>query len=440
MISSVIADFTSKLLRARREFLWVAIGQVTALAGAFVGIKVLTNALGAEEYGRLSLGLTLAGIVNLFVYGPLSQWVLRFFSIHRERHELGPYFLAIRKVYALATAGVGAITLLAAMILWRFIGSEWIILLICASLFAVVAGANNVFVALQSAVRDRKVVALHQGADAWLRPMLAVALLYVFSNSGYVALLGFFLGTFLITLSQQASAKQSEAIADHLRHREVSQDSWERMRGEFLEYVSPFAFFAFFGAISLYADRWILQGVFGAKEVGIYTAMYQIANAPMMLLVGVVSQLVTPVIFDRAGTMTTGVQALRSKEVVHQTVGSTAIVMACLILAAYWFGEPLIAFLTAPGFTEHHTTLWVLVLALSLFNIAQLLSLRGFSSRQTELYIWPKGIQAVSFLAFAYLLVKDRGVMGVALALAMSSLLYVVLVIRVNRRIRLREV
>ncbi len=179
--------------------------------------------------------------------------------------------------------------------------------------------------------------------------------------------------------------------------------------------------------------------MFGAKEVGIYTAMYQIANAPMVLLVGVVSQFMAPVIFDRAGTMTTGAQALRSREVVYQTVGGTAIMMAGMIMVAYWFGEPLIAFFTAPEFTEHHTILWILVLALSLFNIAQLLSLRGFSSRQTELYIGPKGMQAVSFLAFSYLLVKDRGVMGVALALAMSSLLYLILVIRVNRKIRVRE-
>ena len=70
--------------RIRAEIVWVAVGQVGYLIGTAAGIKVLTNIIGAEGYGKLAIGLTFAGLLNLFAYGPLAQAVLRFFSICRE--------------------------------------------------------------------------------------------------------------------------------------------------------------------------------------------------------------------------------------------------------------------------------------------------------------------------------------------------------------------
>lgn len=438
-LPSVLADIGQRALRARRELAWVATGQLVALCGAFVGLKVLTNTLGTEKYGQLALGLTIAGLVNLFVYGPINQWVLRFLSIHRERNELGAYFRAVRWVYALATIGVCALAVASTTILSTFLGTEWALLMLAASLFAVVMGANSAFLALQSAVRERKIVALHQGADAWLRPMLALAAMYAFRDSSYFALLGFFAGTLLVTTSQVICAGRSKLLAAFVRSPQLPVREQKRMWQEFFSYVTPFGFFAAFGAISLYGDRWLLQGIFGAREVGIYTAMYQIANAPITLLVGFVSQLMTPVIFDRAGAMTTSAQAERSRRGVYETVGVTSILMLGLSVVAYCFGRPLIAFFTTSEFARHHAALWVLVAGLSLFNLAQLLSLKGFSSRQTQLYVWPKGVQAASFLAFAYPLAKERGVVGVAMALVISSIVYLLLVIRANKYVRIQE-
>jgi O-antigen/teichoic acid export membrane protein len=137
--------------------------------------------------------------------------------------------------------------------------------------------------------------------------------------------------------------------------------------------------------------------------------------------------------------MTTTAQACRSDEVVFASVMATGVIMAALTALAYYFGDWIIASFTSPEFVQYHDVFWVLVLALSLFNLAQLLSFRGFSSRQTGLYIWPKGIQALLFVALSLLLVGRYGISGVATALAVSSFGYLVLVVNQNRHVKVQD-
>lgn len=432
-------DIALKLERGGRELLWVMFGQVLALVGSFVGIKLLTNALGPEIYGQLALGLSIAGLLSLFVYGPISQWVLRFFSIYLERNKLVPYLGATRKIYVWATLGViglaGLFTLFAATVVTK----QWVLLVFSAILFGIVVGANTIYVALQSAARERKIVALHQSADAWLKPIFAVLAVTLFSRSGHAALLGFFMGTLVVSISQSLFLRRSTWMASPCGTWDPLHVEWGPIRAEFRAYVAPFVLFAVFGMASLYADRWILLGAFGEREVGIYAAMYQVASAPILLLSGALGQLMAPVIFDRAGSMTTEAQARSSNEIVSASAIVAGAIMILFIAIAYYFGEVIITTFTSPEFAQFHDTFWILVLALSLFNIAQFLSFRGFSSRQTGLYVLPKGVQALLFIIFSLLLVRRYGISGVAIALAISSLAYLALVITQNRHVKVQN-
>jgi O-antigen/teichoic acid export membrane protein len=177
----------------------------------------------------------------------------------------------------------------------------------------------------------------------------------------------------------------------------------------------------------------MLQGVFGEKEVGIYAAMYQIANAPMTLLFGMINQFAMPIIFEHAGAMSSDQQQRRSRRAMYQTVSVTSIILAVPVVVAYFYGADLIALIATREFAEQHTALWILVLGLSLFNIAQLLTVHGFTTRQTSIYILPKGVHAASFLVFAFLLTRPYGVIGVAIATALASLLYLLAVMLVNK-------
>jgi len=412
------------------------VGQVLTFLGGFAAIKILTSSLGPEGYGELALGLTIAGFLNMFVYGPLGQVVLRFFSVYQERKTLTTYFNLLKKIHLASVLILLFIAGVTGALVYLQVDREWALLVIVASLFGTVSGVNGSLSSLQSAIRQRKIVALHQGVDAWLRPALAVVAIYLFRNSGYFALLGFLIGTLVITLSQYWYTLKNKNIRIHWEGDVQSQAIQKKALHEFYAYATPFFYFSGFAAVSMYADRWVLQGLFGEQSVGVYAAIYQIANAPVAIVSGMVGQLMVPIIFERAGTMTSEEQFRKSSRLLNQAVAVLSAVMLFIIAVAYLFSEPIVRVLTTPSFAEYHQLLWVLTLGLAIFNIGQLLVMKGLNNHEPGIYTWPKAAQAVVFLTATYLLARGVGILGVAIALCASSFLYLVMVLFVNRRIR----
>jgi len=62
----------NQLSHVRHEMIWVVVGQILAFLGAFAGVKILTNVMQPEGYGLLALGMTIAGLLNMFIYGPIE--------------------------------------------------------------------------------------------------------------------------------------------------------------------------------------------------------------------------------------------------------------------------------------------------------------------------------------------------------------------------------
>ncbi len=430
-----IKALSDRVMQARQELTWILAGQLLALAGGVVSIKVLTNIIGPKEYGLLALGLTVAGVLNMYVYGPAANVVARFFAVYREKRELEVYFHVLKRFHRTFALGLSIISFAAGTLVGFGVGREWAAIIVLSLLFGIVSGVNASYLNLFNAIRQRKVVALHQGTDVWLRIGLAVAFLYLCRNSSQYALLGFLVGTTLVTASQATFAMRNADIRNHWKENPVDMQATMRCSREFLGYATPFTVFAGFGAISMFADRWIIQGLFGEGQVGIYSAIYSIANAPIALLFAIASQMMVPIIFERAGTMTTMSQAESSAGLLRLTVAvSTAIVLAATAVA-YLLSEPLVRIFTNATFAVHHSVLWVSVLGISLFHIGQLLSLKGLYFNLPKIYLWPKGLQAGSFLILAYLLGKGFGIMGVASAVCVSSILYLGMVLFVNGRI-----
>jgi O-antigen/teichoic acid export membrane protein len=420
----------------RKELYWVFTGQLIGFAGGFIGLKVLTNIMDPKGYGQLALGLTIAGVFTTYVYGPVSNVVARFFAAYRERGDLGIYFATIRRAHRNLALVLSALSLVISGIIGIYFGFEWGMIVAIASFFGIVSGINVSFLALQNAVRQRKVVALHQGIDVWLRIGLSIILVMLFQNSGYIALLGYLLGTAIITVSQYRFAQKNEEVRANWKIVSSKSGSQNCYR-EFHSYAASFMIFAGFASISLYSDRWVLQAVSGEQAVGIYSALYQIAASPINLFFSLVNQFAVPIVFERAGQMSSIAQADASQQLVNQTVLLSSLVIILVTLGAFFFGEPVARMLTNRTFAEHSSILWLTVLGISIFNIGQLYTLKGQIYSQPSIYFWPKGIQAFSFLAAAFPLTHHAGIHGIAMALCISSLLYLAAVLYVNKQLTL---
>jgi O-antigen/teichoic acid export membrane protein len=437
-LSERLKPVFDRLWNFRHEMKWILFGQFLGFIGGFIGIKVLTNLMGPNGYGQLALGLTIAGLFNTYVYGPVANVVIRFFSVYRERDTLGSYFSILRKSHRMIAIGGICLAVIASGTSGYFLGGEWALIILLSCLYGVTSGINVSFISLQNAIRQRKIVALHQGADVWLRIGLSIALLFLFSTSGCFALLGYLIGTLLVTISQRIFALKNETIRKNWQLATPDPLLEKQAFKEFSGYAASFMIFAVFASFSLYADRWILQGLFGSSAVGVYAAIYQIAASPVAIFFTMVSQLIVPIVFERAGSMTTTSQVESSGKLLHQTILVSSLVSIVITVAAYLFSEPLVRILTTTAFAENHHLLWIIAMGLCMFNLGQQLTIKGLSFNQPRIYLWPKILQALSLFILGFVLAHYFKMTGVAWAVCLSSILYVGAVIAVNRRLQLK--
>lgn len=430
-----IKPLFDRVIQLRREMAWILVGQALGFVGGFIGIKMLTNILGPAGYGQLSLGLTIAGIFNLLIYGPIANVVSRYYSVCRERGTLGVYFSVLKKSHKILAAVLFTLSLVAGIIGWLISGREWGVLIGISTLFGVVSGINASYVSLQSAIRDRKVVAIHQGADVWIRIGLSILFLYLFHKSGYTALLGYLVGTLFITISQNIFARKKHEISQYWDESNFNSAVFT----EFYQYALPFVLWSGIAYVTIYGDRWILQALFGEKEVGIYSALYQIASSPINILFTMINQLVTPIIFERAGALTSPEQFQRSSHLLRQTVLIMTVIYAVLVVLIYLLSKVLVSLLTSHDFVAYHNVLWVIALSISIFNIGQLLATKGLYCNKPRIYLMPKTIQTLSFILCAFLLGSRYGIYGVAVGLCISSIVHMFLVIMVNSRLNAKN-
>lgn len=430
-----ISRLHDSLQRLRGELAWVMAGQAMAFAGGLAAIKILTNMLDVETYGQFAVGLSFAGLISLFVFGPLGQGVLRFFSICREQGSLQQYFEVLRRLHAGVLKLLCGLFLLAAAISSFVAEGQWTWLVLASLLFGYLGGLNHLFLSLQNALRQRRIVALHQGGDIWLRTVLAVLLLYWFGERADFAMAGYCLGMLAVIASQYRFAFRHEMVSSNWRTGDAEARADDRIYKSMLDYIRPFLVFAVLGVFVLYADRWILLGMYGEREVGIYAALYMIASAPITLLMNLTGQFVLPVVFDQSGDMQEEGQMQRSRRSIMLSVVLIGSMMLLIVLVAFLLGEPMIRWMSNAEFSAYATSFWVIALGLCLFHLGQLLVMQGLTRGRPDVYIIPKAVQTVSFLLLALCFAHLYGITGVAAALCASSALYLLAVVLANRRL-----
>ncbi len=209
-------------------------------------------------------------------------------------------------------------------------------------------------------------------------------------------------------------------------------DRYKSYSKRFYSYLRPFKYFAVFGAIGLFSDRWILQWLYGEEEVRIYTALYLIANTPILVIVGIVSQFIIRIVYDRAGSLTSYSRIAESNKLLYLGIVVVIIFTLPMIVVSYYFSESIVSILTNALYVEHANLLWLLVVNLAIFNIAQMLTIIGFCFNNPRIYVMPMAIKTVIFIILAYYLTARYQIQGVVFAVGISALIYLVLVIWIN--------
>lgn len=408
----------TRIKRLVGEVAWVVGGQGVAVLGSLVLVRVLTEYLSPMQYGELALGLTFAALVNQTVMGGVAAGIGRYYSIAIEDKDVAGYLYATRRLMVYATVAAVALGLMSMLLLVLLGNTQWSGMVAATLVFSVLTGYSAAVGSIQSAARQRAVVAIFGGLDSWLRILLAVAMMALLGISSISVMMGYALSSLLVTGAQYYFLKRS-VISRSSRSR-VS-DDWGRRIWAFALPISVFGIFTWMQQIS---DRWALQTYVSIRELGLYAVVFQLGYTPIGLITGVVMSFLGPILYQRAGA---AADHRRNKDV-HRMVwlvafGGLSLTAGAFVLA-FLLHEWVFGLLVAPNYREvSHLLPWV-VLAGGVFSVGQMFALKLLSEMRPASMSGAKIVTALLGVGLNVIGAATYGLLGVVWGLVTYSCVY----------------
>ena len=417
-LRTAITKRRGSLRRLTREFMWVVVGQAAALIGGIVGIKLLTSSLGTKGYGELALGQTIALLFNQVLFGPIAQSFYRFFSVFRERKQLSGLFFFLRKLFLWLTPIILILSALIALFLGMSLSGKWGWLILTSAGFGLLDGANLIYQSMQNAARQRSIVALHQGAISWFKLLAAVGMVMLIGRSGSVAMLGFCIGALAILISQRYFVRR-------IFKGKIEKDKSQQLIFKtLLKYAYPFAIWGVVTWGQMSSARWALQTFLGEHEVGLYYALFQLGNVPILLVTGLLNQLSTPIIFEKMGDATDANRMHSALRWIRVNVVIFCTFVLLVIVITWFMHDTFFRWTTAQDFWEVSFLLPLVCLGTGLFQLGQILSIVGLAFNKSQIYITPKVSIGVLAVGLNFALCRKFGITGVIMTLIIIGISY----------------
>lgn len=409
---------SKRLQRLGREAMWITVGQVASVIGSLVGVRVLTELLDPSAYGELALGMTLATMVNQIILGPLGSGVTRFYAPSEEKSDLGSYLSAVRHLVSQATGIIILLMLTASAGLLIAGHVQWATITAAALVFGILDGYNSILNGIQTAARQRSVVALHSGMVPWVRFLVATSLILWLSATSAIVLVGYSIATILVLGSQIVFFRKTISInADVAKTDKI----W---RKEIWKYSWPMTVFGIFTWMQLTSDRWALELFSTTQELGWYAVLFQLGYYPISLATATLTQFLAPIFYQRAGDAS---DARRNAGVTNLSWRLTGFVLgltAVGFLIALLFHTQIFSLVVTDAYAPVSGLLPWMILAGGVFAAGQTISLNLMSQMKTLTLMTAKITTALMGVTLNFVGAYLYGITGVVMATVLFSISY----------------
>ncbi|HXG28765.1 MAG TPA: oligosaccharide flippase family protein [Nevskiales bacterium] len=266
--------------RVLGETTWVLIGQGLSALATLVGLRLITEFVPPQVYGTVALALGVVALAHGLAAGPLMQAVLRLYPdvapSDGERPLRRAALQSLRKPTLLALAAL-ALT-----------GAGWSLhrpqegwAVVAALLLFVVEVARSVEITFLNAARRQREMALLMIADAWARPLCAVALVWLLGAHASTVLAGYLAGALIALIGFWLVRRTyRQVVAQPVRALLPASELSHRLRA----YAWPLTALPLIGWVSGQADRYLIGAFAGVAPAGLYAALYGLASKPFLML------------------------------------------------------------------------------------------------------------------------------------------------------------
>jgi len=417
-----------RYLRFAKEGSRIVVGQIVTFLGSMVLVRVLTERLDPTQYGWLALALTFASLVNQVAIGGIVAGIGRFYSVAAENCDLGGYLRAAKQLMsyaALVVGGCGFAVLAGLSGAGRF---QWTGLGVAVVCYSLLTGCNSALNSIQNAARQRAVVALHGGLDAWMKIGLALGLMVWLGNTSTAVVAGYTLSALIVVASQLHFLRR--LVQRHAAgtgkgtpwKREIWKYSWPMVTGGLFNW----GYFA--------SQRWALQLFASTGEVGQFYALTQVAYTPIGIAGGVALSFLTPIFFAKAGdARDTGRLRGTQSAIVRTAVAGLVLTLAFALLSVFVHRQ-VFGLLVAPEYRSISGYMPFVVLSAGILQVsivtASILTVEKRTVELLPLAIYGNLVITVMNLTFT----KFFGVNGLVASMVAGSLLHLVWMVLIALR------
>lgn len=418
-----------------KEFFFVLIGQISVVLGSIIGLKVLTTFLNPAQFGEITLSLTITVFINQLIFGPLTNSVTRYYATSKKRKSFENYIQSIVDLSSKSGVLILILCCISLITLLIFHQGNLILIVLITLIYSLIIGLNSILNGVQTAARNRNIVAISQGSVVWLRFIFGIVLfLFVFKSASFV-LLGYLIASILVLLLQLRYFINKNVHDDfELSLKRKESTAWQK---RILNYSLPFTYWGLFTWALLSSDKWALQFFGSLKDVGLYSALYQFGFGPLLLLNSFLDQFIAPLVFER---ISKNVNSREMRKIVFWFVFKiTGFVLGLMILVSaflFVFHDSIFSLFVGKNFVASAYLLPYIWLAGTFFCTGQLMTIYIYAIRTSKALLNIKILNSILGISLNFLGACYWGINGIIIALLITNFLYLLSVLRLSYSIK----
>jgi O-antigen/teichoic acid export membrane protein len=407
MINALLR-ITSRIATSRLagEGAWIACGQVGTAIGVLFLTRLLTGLYPPALFGTANLYLGISTFVFSIFCAPLMWAILRFYPEYVRTGEIPILQCIINRALILTTLPLIGVLLLCGALYSVKAHAPFVLFAILAGLLIVDVIKSNE-ISYLSAARRQRPNALWMFADACARPLGAIIFGYYLSTTTQSLLLGYLVGSVSVLLFFLLTVKPvSQTATSH------SPVTILNMEQALRNYVLPLIPLAVLTGITSLSDRYIIGGILGVEQAGIYVAAYGLVGRPFLMAGIVIEQTIRPRYFDDISAGNFGL----GKKIINRWLLTTSLVSLLGVLLVVVFKDDIARLLLGEKYRTSAALMPWIAAGHALLVVSYVFEIVCYAHKQTRAILFVRLAGVLACIVLSIPLIYVYGLRGAAVS------------------------
>ena len=406
------------------EINWTILGNILSFFGLIILSSRLTFYLSPADYGKLSLLLTIQGLITQMSFGAINNGVARFYRIAIEKRDLN--FFLIDCLLLFSKISLVIVLLSSPIFIYLEVkNSFWKNLFFLIVLFSIITGFNSIISTIQSSARQRSIVAFHSILDPWLKIAFVFITFLLFALDLEKLMIIYILVSVIILLSQIFFfLKCFKSNINELRDMQLLRmTSWLK---KIISFSLPIMVGGFFNWGFISSQRWALNMFSSIENVGLFSVLSQFTYVPIVLVGGTFLSLITPIIYDKAGSMENLFKVKKTELLIYKISLFIFFSTVFFSLISVFFGENILKYFVSEKYYSVSKYIPYMIFSAGLLQASSVISLVISLNNKTFAFLYVSIVVNSIVIICNFLFTWLYGLSGLIFSLIFGSVLHLV--------------